>query len=396
MSERYPFPADPHGMPSAAYRRRHEEAPLDSVVLASDHTAVMAVRHADVKEVMANPAFSRRILGPGSPRVVEGEDLASLDPEAPNLLINMDPPRHTRLRRLVSAAFHPRRIDSWRPRIEKIADQLLDRMAPGGDLVTAYALPLPIAVISEILGVPLDDREKFRGWSEIALSAADLGTDERIERAFQFFGHLQELIAEHRADPGDGLVDALIADGSMTESEALRMLGLLVVGGYETTSTVLARGLYTLLAEPKRYRALSTEPGLIPTAVEEILRCHPASDAALLRVATQDVALPSGPVRSGQFVLPVTAAANLDPTIFEDPEAFDLHRTEPAPHLSFGHGPHYCLGAGLARLELNIAVERLILRFPELGLAAPANEITWLDTALVRRPESLPVTWNDN
>jgi cytochrome P450 len=392
-SERYPFPPGTHGMPSAAYRRRHADAPLDPVLLASGDAALMAVRYDDVREVLGGAAFSRRVLDPDAPRVVEGEELARLDPDAPNLLINMDPPRHTRLRRVLAGALSPRRIASWRPAVERIADRLLDRLEAPADLVAGYAMPLPIEVISEVLGVSVADRKDFHRWSELALSAAGLSTDELIDKGLRFFGYLQRLIAERREAPGDGLVDALIDGRALTESEAVRTLGLLVVGGYETTSTVLARGMYTLLVEPDRYRAL--RDGGIPAAVEEILRCHPASDAALLRLATEDVTLPSGPVREGQYVLPVTAAANLDPDVFPDPETYDPHRAGAAAHLSFGHGPHYCPGAGLARLELTVALERLVARFPRLRMATPPSEVGWLDTALVRRPQQLLVDWDD-
>ncbi|RJL35920.1 cytochrome P450 [Bailinhaonella thermotolerans] len=392
MPDLYPFPSGPHGMPSPLYRHRHAYAPLDPVPLAGDGTAVLAVRYDDVREVLAGPAFSRRVLDPDAPRVTEGEELSRLDPDAPDLLINMDPPRHTRLRRVLAGALSPRRIASWRPVVERIADGLLDRLTAPADLVAGYAMPLPIAVISEVLGVSIDDREDFVAWSELALSAADLDEEERIDKALRFFGYLERLIAERRATPGEGFVDTLVGGGELTESEALRTVGLLVVGGYETTSTVLARGLYTLLVRPERYRAL--RGGDVPAVVEEILRCHPASDAALLRLATEDVTLPSGPVRAGQYVLPVTAAANQDQSVFPDPETFDPDRPGPPAHLSFGHGPHYCPGAGLARLELTVALERLAARFPGLRLAVPADEIGWLDTALVRRPTRLPVDWD--
>ncbi|MFC4907979.1 cytochrome P450 [Actinomadura gamaensis] len=372
--------------------RRQADDPLAPVRLPSGDEALVAVRHADVRQVYGDPRFSRELHYPGAPRLLRGTDVG----DDPSALINMDPPRHTRLRRLASGAFTPRRIAAWRPRAQRIADDLVDAMRSPSDLVAAFAFPLPIRIITELLGVPPEDWDRFRVWSDAFLSTSDQGADERAEAGRAFSRYVAELIAERRAHPSDGLVDALIEarDGgeAMSERELLRMVVGLIVAGHETTATVIARGALTLLAEPDRYAALVADPESVPTAVEEILRWDVPGDGGMLRVALEDVELPSGRVAKGQAVMPLSAAANRDPEVFDRADRFDQTREE-CPHLTFGQGPHYCLGANLARMELQVAFGTLARRLPGLALAEPADAIPWRSGLMVRRPERLPVTF---
>ncbi|MFF5212808.1 cytochrome P450 [Streptosporangium sp. NPDC000396] len=358
----------------------------------SGQPARVAVRHADVKEVLSDLRFSRELCFEGAPRLVDGVDLAGMDPD---LLLNMDPPRHTRIRRIVSGAFTPRRIESWRPRVCEIADQLIDRFPEGPvDLASRYSFPLPIQIICELLGVPGADRERFRVWSSIALSDSALNEEERLTMGAEFYSYIADFLAERRREPGDDLVDVLIGardeDDSLSESELARLTLLLIVAGHETTATVLNKGVFMLLTEPDAYAALVADPSLVPVAVEEILRYCQPSDSALLRLATEDVSLPSGQVRKGEVVLPSVAAANLDPELFSDPGRFDILR-QPNPHIGFGHGHHYCLGAGLARLELQAAIGTLVRRLPTLRLAGAPEDVPWRTAAIVRGPAELMV-----
>ncbi|MCP2338239.1 cytochrome P450 [Actinomadura rupiterrae] len=350
--------------------RRLADDPLAPVLLPSGDEALVAVRHADVRQVYGDPRFSRELHYPGAPRLLRGTDVG----DDPSALINMDPPRHTRLRRLASVAFTPRRIAAWRPRAQQIADDLVDVMSSPSDLVTAFAFPLPLRIITELLGVPHEDWDRFRAWSDAFLSTSDQGADERAEAGRAFARYVAGLIASRREHPSDGLLDALVQarDGgeAMSERELMRMIVGLIIAGHETTATVIARGALTLLAEPARFAALAAAPEAVPPAVEEILRWHVPGDGGMLRVALEDVDLPSGRVAKGQAVMTSSAAANRDPEAFADPDRFDMTRPE-CPHLTFGQGPHYCLGANLARMELQVAFETLARRLPTLALAAP-------------------------
>jgi cytochrome P450 len=389
-SDQLPFPAEPGERP-VEYQRRLTEAPLDPVTLPSGDPAVMAVRFADVREVLAAPAFSRNFRYEGAPRMVAG----GVFDGAATSVNNMDPPEHTRLRRLVSGVFTPRRIEQWRPRIRQIAEELLDEATPPPvDLVSAYAFPVPVRVISDLLGVPEADHDLFRAWSDGFLSVSTQTSEERVASYKEFAAYVAALIQRHRENPQDGLVTDLInardADDALTEPELVRMVCDLITTGYETTANVLSRGVLRLLAHPDQYAALAASPDLVPKAVEEILRYESSGTVGLLRVAKTDADLPSGTVRAGQAVVVSLSAANRDPAKFERPEEFDMSRPD-IDHITFGHGAHYCLAANLARTELQEALTALVTRHP--GLRLTGDDVPWRTGLMVTSPERLPVTW---
>ncbi|MBK3568133.1 cytochrome P450 [Streptomyces sp. MBT62] len=318
----------------------------------------------------------------------------------PNALVNMDPPDHTRLRRMVQAAFTPRRAESWRPRIQAVADQLLTEMRAGSrpaDLMAAFAFPLPINIICELLGVPAEDSPYFRSWSDMFLSTSTASAPQRSKAATEFTAYVDTLIAARRGNPGEDLLDDLIdahdANDRLSADELARMVRGLIVAGHETTGNVIGRGILTLLRHPNQLTAVRHDPALVPTAVEEILRMEVPGHGGLLRVATESVALPSGAtVEQGQGVLAPVVAANFDPRHFPDPGTFDIHRADDK-HLAFGHGPHYCLGANLARVELQVAIGTVIREFPTLALVGTAEELAWTNGSRVCGLSRLPVTW---
>lgn len=377
------------GDPLAAFADRRRSAPLDPAILPSGAEVRVAVRYADVREAYGSPDLLRSSAPPVSAGADVGED--------PDMLINMDGERHNRVRRIVAGAFTPRRVALWRPAIAAIAETLAEDLQRDPetpkDLIAAYALPLPIQVICMLLGVPADDLERFRHWSDAFLSTSSYTAAERGAAAQAFAGYLSELINKRRAQPGDALLDLLMSahDGgdSLNESELVRLCRTLIVAGHETTANVLARGVLRLLATGQ-YGLLAADPALVPQAVEEILRFETPSDGGLPRRAERDVELPSGTIPQGGAVVAVIASANRDAAVFEDPERFDIGRAE-CPHLSFGYGQHYCLGANLARLELQVGLETLVRRLPGLHLAVPASEVPWKKGLLVRGPEVLPV-----
>jgi cytochrome P450 len=359
----------------------HDDLP--ETVLPSGAAMRTARRYEDVRRVLTDPRFKRDLSGTPAARMVSGSDIS----DDPHLILNMDPPEHTRIRRIVAGAFAPRRILRWRPRITEITRELAGELAahgPPADLVAGFAFPLPVRVICELLGVPDADRERYRRWADAALTTSDLGAEGRAQAAHEFRDHVRGLLAARRANPGEALIDDLIAarDGSdaLTEPELVSLVTALITGGHETTANLIASGVFTLLGED-RFRGLEPTEGL----VEELLRHDTPALYALPRVAAEDVDLPSGRVAAGELVLPLLAEANRDPGMFPEPDRFDATRDGPA-HIAFGQGAHFCLGARLARLEAEAALTVLLAEFPGLALAVPAEDVPWRAASLVRLP----------
>ena len=357
--------------------------------------AWLATRYEDVRTVLADPRFSRAAaVGTAAPRITP------VDQQGGSLL-GMDPPEHTRLRRLVAKAFTSRRVSDLRPRVQALVDDLLDQMiaaGPPADLTAALAWPLPITVICEMLGVPVDDRDTFRTWTDqlVALSADDpqviLSARESLD------SYLAGLMAQRRAQPTDDLFGALVAardQGDKLSEEELVAFGVtLLVAGHETTANQIGNFVYLLLSQRERWDRLVAEPELVPSAVEELLRFTPleATVGFFARIATEDIELGGRTVRAGEAVIVQLASANRDATVFARPDEIDFTRTE-NPHMAFGHGVHHCVGAPLARLELQVALGTLVRRLPGLRLAVPADEVVFRTNRVMRAVDELPVRW---
>jgi cytochrome P450 len=302
-------------------------------------------------------------------------------------MLAADPPDHTRLRKLVTKAFTARAIAGLRPVIEQTAGELLGAMAAEAtvDLITAYALPLPIAVISHMLGVPAADQGRFR---DLALASTSLEAERRLT-AF-----LAALVEDKRAHPGDDLLSRLtqVADeGSrLSADELLGMTSLLLTAGFETTVNLIANAVLSLLRHPAQLALLQSRPELLPDAVEEFLRYEGPAHVATFRFTREPVHAGGTDIPAGQLVLISLLAANRDEGRFPDPDRLDITRPA-AGHLAFGHGVHHCLGAPLARLEGQIAIGGLLSRFPDLALAAEPSELRWLSSPLMHGLHSLPV-----
>ncbi|MEU9111536.1 cytochrome P450 [Streptomyces sp. NPDC048483] len=334
-----------------------------------------------------------------------------LAPAVSRTMLATDPPDHGRLRKLAMKAFTTAAVTRLEPRIREIAEGLADalaaRLAAHGvaDLIEEYAAPLPIAVISELLGVPERDRAAVRRWSNTLFAAAD--PDSVVDRASHALSdYMTELIAERRRAPGEDVLSALIAardeQDRLTEPELGSLAVLLVVAGHETTTHLIGNGMLALLQDDRppatagRYshRArLQADPGLLPGAIEEFLRYDAPMTTATFRYATEAMELGGARIEPGDVVLVSPGAANRDPAQFPAPDAVRLDR--PTGHLSFGHGPHHCLGAPLARLEARIAFEVLLTRFPELRRTEEGTDaLDWRRTRLMRGLAALPVTLN--
>jgi cytochrome P450 len=317
-------------------------------------------------------------------------------------MLNRDGDDHRRLRRLVSKAFTPRMIERLRPRVQEIADDLLDPVVPEGamDLVSAFAFPLPITVIAELLGVPPADRDRFRVWSDAmvrpALAAAEL---ERFGALMtDFVAYLRALFEERRREPGEDLVSALVAvqDGgdTLSEEELSSMVALLIVAGHETTVSLIGNAVLALLTHPERRAAIERDPSLLPRAVEELIRYDGPVERALNRWAAVDVELRGQTIRRGESVIVILGAADRDPERFEEADTLDLASQREARHLGFGRGSHFCLGAPLARLEAEIALGTLLRRLPGLRLAVSQDDLRWRPAPLFRSLIALPVAWD--
>ncbi|MCG8915800.1 cytochrome P450 [Actinokineospora sp. PR83] len=389
----FPF-SPPHELePEPLFAELRRQEPLTRVVLPYGEPAWLATRYEDVKVVLGDPRFSRAAgAGRDEPRMRP-------HPAPPGNILSMDPPEHSRLRRLVTKAFTVRRVEQLRPRTQQIADDLVDTMlaqGPPADLVDAFALPLPITVICELLGVPFADRDDFRYWSDAFLSTSKYSPDEVLECMGKLREYMAGLIAERRAHATDDLLGALVIarddEDRLSEDEMLSLAEGLLVAGHETTASQIPNFVHVLLSHPGQLAALRADLDLVPQAVEELMRFVPlGTGAGIARYATEDVELGGVLVRAGEPVLPVMASANRDESVYHDPDHLDLLRQE-VSHVGFGHGPHHCLGAPLARMELRVALDTLLRRLP--GLRFAGEGIEWKDGLSTRGPARLPVTWD--
>jgi cytochrome P450 len=310
----------------------------------------------------------------------------------------LDPPDHTRLRSLVSQAFTPRMVESLRPRIQSLVDELLDVVVGTGemDVLADLAYPLPTVVICELLGVPPEDREKFKGWSADASRLLDgyldkPALDKGMVAGMYLFQYFTDLVEARRAEPRNDLIRALLAaetaGDKLTHAELLSTATLLFVAGFETTMNLLGNGTLALLRHPDQLARMRDDPSLVRSGVEELLR-YDGPVHVTARIATQDVQIGDEIVRAGEQAVAILGAANRDPDQFPDPDRLDVGRT-PNRHLAFGGGPHFCLGAALARMEGQIAFETMLRRLPDLELAT--EHPTYRDHYVIRGLDELRV-----
>lgn len=387
--------ADPAIPTGVVYARTRATEPVSRVVLPSGHQAWLVSRYDDVRTVLSDPRFSRDLRYPGAPCLVEAGDFATGD----NGIMNFDPPDHTRLRGLANKAFTARRIEGMRGRIEQITLDLLDELCakqPPVDLIQEFAFPLPTAVICELLGVPFEDRARFWVWSRMVITPMQHSMDELIAAQRDCADYMRRLIGSKRDKPGDdlltGLIEARDNDSRLNEQELVDLATSLLLVALETTMQLIATGVVLLLRHPDQLARLRADPALIGPAVEEILRYECPADFLLLRVALADVELGGVPIRKGEAVVPLNSSANHDEAHFADPETFDITRT-PGPHMGFGHGIHFCLGAPLARIQGQVALSALFDRFPKLRLAVAPEDLVWRPPLSVRGPLAVPIMW---
>ncbi|MFG2910829.1 cytochrome P450 [Kitasatospora sp. NPDC048286] len=375
--------------PYPAYAALREKGPVHRVLVPGSGEAWLVVTRDEARTALTDPRLSNDIRH-SSTWTDDGGHALGVN------MLQSDPPQHTRLRELVAGKFTAGRIRALRPRVQEIADNLLDALPDAGsvDLVASYALPLPMTVICELLGVPAADRADFHAWSTELVAPSSPQAAGAAAGAMT--GHLTALIEERRTSPRQDLLSALVtptADGLSAE-ELLGMAFLLLVAGHETTVNLISGTVLSLLAHPEQLAALRADPGLVDSAIEETLRHDGPVESAAFRYATEPVRIGDTTIPAGDSVLVSLAAASRDPRHFPDPDRFDIHR-KPAGHLAFGHGIHHCLGAPLARVEAAIALHTLIERRPHLALDADPAGLVRRPSAMLRGLTSLPVRFHD-
>ncbi|HZN19878.1 MAG TPA: cytochrome P450 [Micromonosporaceae bacterium] len=373
--------------------RLREEQPVTPLAYVDGHVGWLVTSYSAARVVLDDPRFSARQELRHSP-IPHPFAEEKPTPAQPGFFIRMDPPEHTRYRRLLTGQFTVRRMRQLEPRIQRFTDERLDAMEQAGppvDLVQEFALPIPSLVICDLLGVPYADRERFQRDSETVL-ALNVDKEEIFKAIASIGGYLHQLVQTKRAEPADDMLSGLVQSGELTDEEVTNIAHLLLVAGYETSANMLALGTYALLRHPEQLAALRADPSLIDGAVEELLRYVTITQFGTMRVALEDVELDGQLVKAGETVLVSLPAANRDPAQFPDPDKLDLSRP-PTGHLALGHGVHLCIGQELARIEMRIGYRALFDRFPQLRLAAEPEDIPMRHDRGIYGVHKLPVAW---
>ena len=385
--------------PAGHFAQARARCPVQRVRLADGHPAWVVLGYDAARQALGDPRISKDML---AALAADGEVVAEglPGPSFSRHMLNVDPPDHTRLRRLVSRAFVPGRIAALEPAIRALASGLLDELDLLGpdatvDLIEGYAYPLPFGVIGELLGIPAADRPRLHGWFRVLLTGWAASGDpppEAVAASDGIVTYLGDLVEDKRRNPADDLVSVLVAAAELSTQELLSSLFQLVVAGHDTTASLIGNGVVALLDHPGQLEAVLADPGLLPAAIDELIRFTAPVPHATFRVTTGLVSLGGAQIPAGEQVLVCLASANRDPGRFPSPDVLDIGRGG-GPNLGLGHGIHYCLGAPLARLEARVAFEELLGRHPGLRLAVGRDALAWTrgDGLVLRGLASLPV-----
>jgi cytochrome P450 len=383
------------GQPAPDIRTISRDRPVFRAELPDGRIVWLVTGYGNVRQMFIDQRFSRALA------VAPGRAQPGVEMFAGGSINGMDPPEHTRLRKLVASAFTVRRVEALRPRVRSIVNQLIDAMLGRprpADLVAGFSLPLPAQVICEMLGVPAGDLTQFHAWSDTIVGDWQRDADEIMTALAEMYGYFGGLIEIKRAQPADDLMSALIAarddTDRLSEQELTVMCCTLLIGGHETTANQINLSLLLLFDHPGEMAKLRADPGLIPGAVEELLRISRLGGLPPARVTTEDVWIGGVVIPAGEAVMPLIGTGNRDPSAFTDPDRFDVTR-DAANHLTFGAGVHHCLGAQLARVELQEAFRGLIGRLPGLRLAVPADKLEFKPGMAIHSLRELPVLWGE-
>ncbi|MDP9841677.1 cytochrome P450 [Streptosporangium lutulentum] len=378
--------------PPSALVRWAQEDPIRPMTYADGHEGWLVTGFAMARAVLADPRFSNLpdlVHSPISPHLTERRRK-----RRPGFFLGMDPPEHTRFRRMLTGQFTVRRMKRLEPWIETITAERLDAMeldGPPTDLVQSFALPIPSLVICELLGVPYSDRDQFQRDSRTLLNLEST-VDEAEAAVNDLTDYLRDLVRHKRARPADDLISGMVESGELNDEEMAGVSVLLLVAGHETTANMIALGTFALLSNPSQLAAVRDDPSVTDSAVEELLRYLTIVHLGPIRCAVEDVELDGRLIRAGQSVTIALNAANRDGERFDDSGTLDVTRP-PTGHLSFGHGVHQCLGQQLARTEMGVAYPALLRRFPDLRLAVSPQEVPMRANMAIYGVDRLPVTW---
>lgn len=395
----FPFAGSSYRGPSPLFDALRKDAPVTRVRTAGGVDAWVVSRYQDIREALADERLSRAATcTPDAPRV--GGAMYT----TPEMIISMDHPEHSRLRKLVAGAFTQRRVERMRDRVQEVVDELLDAMATTGspaDLVQSLALPMPLTVIGDLLGVPREELMTFeRAARTFATVDERAGGDAALRGLKMLNDYIVDLIARKRREPAEDMLSELIAardDQDRLSEQELVTFGFTLIGaGFDTTACQLGNSVLALIEHHRdQWDRLVADPGLVPLAVEELLRrvnLFATDTTGFHRIAIADLEIGNVRIPAGDVVLLALSSANRDESIFENADQLDLGR-EHNPHLSFGHGVHYCLGKHLGRMEMQIAIDGLVRRFPKLRLAVPESELPWHFGEINHMLIGLPVAW---
>lgn len=382
--------------PPEDYRRLRREEPFARVRLWDGTHPYLVTNYQDIKTILSHPDFSAQAVNPAYPHVFEGRKEADL---ADRSFLRMDNPEHDRQRRMVTREFTVKKVNALRPMMQATVDRLLDayeKMPQGSDFVEHVAAPLPTEVISHLLGVPYEDHEVFHRATRIQFGTKSTPQEVRASLK-EIFDYLNDLITQKAQTPGDDIISRLVQEqlvpGHVDRETLINIIRLLLSAGHQTTQSMTAMGVLTLLQHPDQLAQMRADPDIVPHAVEEILRYTTPLHIGARRVATADVDVNGHRVLKGEGVICSTPAANRDETLFPDPDTFDIHRNASA-HVAFGYGFHQCLGQVLARAELQIVYSTVFQRFPKLRLAVPFEQLRFRHEMFVYGVHELPLAWN--
>jgi pentalenic acid synthase len=391
------FPSDrtcPYQLPEQYSRLRDAEGSLRKVTLYDGRPAWVVTKHETARALLADPRLSSDRTHADFPAT--SPRLRSFQDRRP-AFISLDPPEHGAKRRMLISEFTVKRVKGMRPDIEQIVHGFIDDLlaaGPPADLVSRFALPVPSMVICQLLGVPYEDHEFFQDASRRLVQSTN-AADASAARD-DLAGYLDGLITTAQAEPGPGLLASLVADqlahGEIDHEELVSTALLLLVAGHETTASMTSLSVITLLEHPDQHAALRADPGLIPGAVEELLRYLAIADIAGGRFAKADIEIDGQLIKAGDGVIVTNSIANRDGSVFDEPDTFDVHRSA-RHHIAFGYGVHQCLGQNLARLELQVILAALLDRIPTLRLAVPVQRLTPRPGTTIQGVNELPVTW---
>ncbi|HEY4018491.1 MAG TPA: cytochrome P450 [Pseudonocardiaceae bacterium] len=397
----YPFDKPAPLDPPTEWAELRDTCPVARVRMPSGDEVSLISRYQDVRDVLTDGRFTRDLNEPGAARLADTEDGGIFSrPSAPDVNIS-DGDGHRRWRRLLSGSFTMKKMAQWRPTIQSIADELVDDMIAKGspaDLMADFGLPLPVAVICALLGAPSEDKDKFAEWSRISLTLTRY-TQAEVNRARREFAeYVSALVVEKRANPGDDLLSELTLisdaeDGRLSHGELVATGMGLLLAGHETTSNMIGKMTGILLGAREHYEAVIADPELIPGTIEEVLRMDTNGGIGIPRYITEDIEVGGCPVGKGTTLMMLMAAANRDEARFAEPDTFDPNRANGTQHLTFGAGPHFCVGQPLARVELQVALGTMTTRLPNLQLRDGADALPMRKGSFGGGFENVWVTW---